>query len=129
MTKKRDLNLDKYSISRNRYRELYYFCRQYKENERKLRECYEITSRTQSEVKTKNKKDPTAIAAAKAAELTGKLRLVEQAAIEAAPNVYQWLIRNVTEEIPFSVLNPPCGEASFREMRRKFFYILDKLKE
>ena len=42
--KDRDLKLDEYHISGNRYRELKYFCRQYREKQALLRSITEIGS-------------------------------------------------------------------------------------
>ena len=42
--KDRDLKLDEYNISGNRYRELKYFCRQYREKQSLLRSITEVGS-------------------------------------------------------------------------------------
>ena len=42
--KDRDLKLDGYNISGNRYRELKYFCRQYREKQSLLRSITEVGS-------------------------------------------------------------------------------------
>ena len=44
MPSKRDISLSKYDISKERYRELYYFCQQYKEKKERLKDCYSIGS-------------------------------------------------------------------------------------
>ncbi|MDF2686467.1 MAG: hypothetical protein K0S55_1649, partial [Clostridia bacterium] len=40
MSDKRDIKLDEFNISNYAYRELKYFCLQYQEKKRKLRDCY-----------------------------------------------------------------------------------------
>ena len=44
MSNKRDLNLEEFGISLSRYRELYYFCQQYREKKEELQRCYSVTS-------------------------------------------------------------------------------------
>lgn len=130
MPTERDLNLDTYNISGNRYRELKYFCRQYREKQSRLRSMTEIGSpafdgngggggRTS---------DRTADMAIKKAELQKDLELIEQTAIEADAEIYQYIISHVADGIPFEYLGVPSSRATFYRRKRKFFWLLDKKK-
>lgn len=58
------------------------------------------------------------------AMLQTDIELIEQTAMEADADIYQWLIKNVTEGIPYEWLNVPRGRKQFYESRRYFFYLL-----
>ncbi|MDY4080120.1 MAG: hypothetical protein SOY97_00665, partial [Candidatus Metalachnospira sp.] len=65
------------------------------------------------------------------AELNRKCELVEQTAIEAAPEFYNYLLKAVTNEgITFnylkSVMDIPCGRDMYYDRRRKFYWLMSK---
>lgn len=128
MTKKRDLNLNKYNISSARYGELKYFCLQYPEwkhtlnTESSLIKSIQLTGLPGAH----NISDTTSLIALKRTELSEKCNLIEQTAIEANPYIYQYILKNVTEDIPFKCLLVPCGKDYFYQARRKFFYLLSQ---
>lgn len=128
MPTERDINLDTYNISGNRYRELKYFCRQYREKQSRLRSMTEIGSpafdgnggglgRTS---------DRTADTAIKRAELQRDLELIEQTAMEADAEIYQYIISNVVDGVPWEYMGVPMGRRKFYETRKKFFYLLSE---
>jgi hypothetical protein len=139
---KRDLNLDQYGISKARYRELYYFCLQYPEFLREKQACYtldgicsdgNVRNNAKGEpiptpeppyIRSMHKSDPTAYKAASACKLSKDIELIEQTAREAAGNLYQWILKAVTEGLSFGDVVPPCGEKEFRRTRRRFYYLL-----
>lgn len=92
MTYKRDLNIRQ--LSKAKYRELFYFCMQFKE---KLLEG--------------NIKDT---------------RLIEDTAEETDKELAEYILKNVTEGIPYEYMNVPCGRKQFYEKRRQFFTALSK---
>lgn len=125
---KKDLSLKKYNISKERYRELKYFCLQYGEWKRQLSfgvslQPQKLTGLPNAQNQTSN---PTEDAAVKLYELRDKCALVEQAAIEADAELYQYLLKNVTQGIPYEYMPVPCGRRQFYELRRKFFFLLSK---
>lgn len=67
-------------------------------------------------------------AAIKAARLSDKMKLVEDAAIEADPDIYVWILQAVTQEgVYYQTLQTRglcCGRRMFYERRRKFYYLL-----
>lgn len=133
---RRDLKLDKYNISLNRYRELLYFCRQYPEWKDELRyntDCLKSPDLT-GQPKSTEITDQTSRLAIRRAELASKCELIEQAAIKADEEVYQYIIKNITDENAGynylrMILRLPMGRNQFYEARRRFFWILDKNKK
>lgn len=138
MTKQRDLKLnDGYEISPARYRELLYFCRQYPEWKTELAantdavRALPLTKMPGAPIRKPS--DQTGELAARRADLARKCELVEQAAIEADGAIYQYIIRNVTQDgVGYYFLSRlkddpiPCGKGYFYRARRRFFYLLNQ---
>jgi hypothetical protein len=59
-------------------------------------------------------------------------RMIEQAAIAADAELYEFLIGHVSEGTPYGVLRDargmPCGKGRFYASRRRFFRILDRMR-
>lgn len=125
----RDLKLGEYEISGNRYRELKYFCRQHEEKKQRLREMTEISSPSFAHTRGGKIADRTGDTAVSRVQLQRDIETVEQAAIETDSGIYTYLLRNVTEGVPYEYLGVPLSIASFYRRRRKFFWILDKKKK
>lgn len=125
---KKDLALKRYEISKERYRELKYFCLQYEEWKKQLSSLASVKPQQLTGMPNgKNRiSNPTADAAVKRSELTEKCALVEQSAIEADAELYPYLLKSVTQGIPYEYINAPCGRRRFYEMRRRFFFFLSK---
>lgn len=127
MSNEKDLSLEKYGISKIRYRELKYFCLQYFEKKQQISSLLGIRAVVNDGMPKGNKtSDPTAIIAARIAELQGEIEMIEQTAFEAAPGMCEQLIKNVTEGIPYEYMGVPCGRKQFYIARRKFFYLLSE---
>lgn len=123
------MKLDKYRISGNRYRELKYFCRQYREKQARLRELTEVAAAAMQEGGRNGKvSDVTADTVIRRETLQKDLDSIEQAAMETDAELYGYIIRNVTDGIPYEYLGVPCSRASFFRIRKKFFWILSKKK-
>lgn len=134
---KRDLKMDKYNISKRRYRELYNFCLQYPEWKDELKfttdtlKSPSLSGMPHSQTNTTG--DPTGDLGTRRADLQRKCELIEQTCIEVDAPLYQWLIRAVTEEYAYynylrTRLNMPCSRDCFYDIKRKFYYLLDKNK-
>lgn len=130
MPTERDINLDTYNISGNRYRELKYFCRQYREKQSRLRSMTEIGSPAfdGNGGGSGRTSDRTADTAIKRTELQRDLELIEQTAMEADAEIYQYIINHVADGVPVEYLGVPCSRATFYRRKRKFFWLLDKKK-
>lgn len=129
MARERDLRMEKYNISGNRYRELKYFCRQYREKQERLREMTELAAATVQEGGRSGKvPDATADAAIRRAGLQKDLEMIEDAARETDAGLSPYIIRNVADGVPYEYLGVPMGRRQFYKMRRKFFFILSEKK-
>lgn len=123
--RKRDMKLSDYNISRAKYNELKYFCMQYEEKKREIHNSYGLGAVVSDGMPKGNiPGNPTERAAIRNAMLQSDVELIEQTAMEADSDMYQWLLKNVTEGIPYEWLNVPRGRRQFYEARRYFFYLL-----
>jgi len=127
----RALNRDKYKISKHRFAEVYHFCMQYNEWKDELR--YRIDTVNGIELsdmpKANSSSDATSKLAMRRAELRRKCELVEHTAIEADPEIYQYILKAVTNEgISYNylkmVMGIPCGKNYYYNRRRRFYWLL-----
>lgn len=134
MPNERDLKLDEYAISKYAYRELKYFCLQYPEKKRRIADLHNPLRAMNYDGMPHGTSpgEPTARAAELAASLSGDIEIIEQTAIEADCDIYQYIILAVSEDVPYHFLRTlksiPCGRDYFNQRRRKFFYLLAKKK-
>lgn len=133
---KRELNLSKHGISGKRYKELCGFCEQYPEWIDKLKyktDTVKSKEITDMPVPPFGNSDQTGNLATERVELQKKCELIEQTAIEASADLYQYIIKAVCYEVPvhylISVEEMPLGKSAFYELRRYFFFLLDKNKK
>lgn len=126
MASRRDLKLSKYEISTKAYRELFYFCQQYKDKKNQLNYLRGLTAVPMNGMpKGSNTGNPTERKGLLCQKLSTDCELIEQTAIEAGADVYSWLLSNVTEQgMSWENMQPPIGKNQFYERRRKFFYLL-----
>ena len=129
----RPISEKKYNISKHRFRELYYFCLQYQEwlDELKYKtddvSSVEITNMPTSH----NTNSNVERLALRRAQLEEKCKILEQTAIEADPELYQYILKAVTNEgISYNylkmIMNIPCGKKMWYDRRRKFYYLLSE---
>lgn len=131
----RPLNKDKYNISKHKFLELYHFCMQYQEWKAELQALTDtVKAIGYSEgIKGSSTKSATEELALKRAELSRKCKLIEQTAIEADAELYQYIIEGVTEEFASykylrEIKKIPCGKNMYYDRRKKFFWILSRKK-
>ena len=128
---KLNLALDQYNIDRNRYRELYYFCKQYRQYKKQLgaiRGGFNTSMGDGMPRAQGGHSDPTAMRAQKAELLQSKIDRIERACIcacEDKPAIYPMLLINITDNIRYEDLDVPCARKQFYEARRKVFWILN----
>lgn len=125
-----NLQLDRYNIDRNRYRELYYFCRQYRQLVKQLnaiRGGFNTSMGDGLPRATGGHSDPTAVRAQRAEVLQHKINRIEGACHAAGDElgIYAALLSNVTDGIRYEDMDVPCGRRQFYETRRKVFWILE----
>lgn len=126
MAKERDLQLMDYNISDNRYRELKYFCRQYKEKQNRLHSISELLSPQFGMRRGGTVSDRTSSIAIKKGQLSDEIKMIEQAALETDGELYGYILKNVTDGVPYEYLDVPTSRSGFYALRRRFFYILNQ---
>jgi len=126
MPNKRDLNLWSYSISKNRYRQLLYYCKQYNEWKKIIAYSYGVRASASDGLPRGNKiSNPVEMQAFKNEKYKESIKLIEQTCKEANIGIWKQLLDNVTDGIAYENMNVPCGRRQFYNSRRKFFYMLD----
>lgn len=127
----RPLNNNKYGISKNRFRELYYWCLQYNEWKDELK--YKTNTVKSIEITdmpvTHGNRDVTQQLAIRRVQLEQNCQMIEQTAILADPEIYQYLLKAVTDEnVTYRylkmIMGIPCGKDMYYDRRRKFYYLL-----
>lgn len=76
--------------------------------------------------------DKTGDTAVKRASMRARMKMIEQAAIAADPDIYAFIFKSVTQGISYEKLvasGIPCGRDYFYDRYRKFFWILDQIRE
>ena len=127
----------KWWIPKYRYLELKYFCLQYPDWKR---EAYDlmagITSPNpnQNGVRETNEfSDPTGNAAVRLEKLNSKISLVGKIAKKSSDELWEYLIKGVTEGVSFvklkTVYEIPCERDMYYDRYRKFFYLLSLERE
>lgn len=131
----RPLNRSKYGISKNRFKELYYWCLQYHEWKDELR--YKADTMRSIEITdmpaVHGGSDPTQQLAVRRAELEQNCQMIEQTVQEADPELYQYLLKAVTDENATywylsTIMGIPCSRNTYYERRRKFYWLLSQKK-
>ena len=123
--KHRDVSLIKYGISKERYRELMYFCMQYQGWKDRIEYglkagCHDGQPHGGSVG------NPTEEQAIKNAEYECKAKMIEDTAYETDQELWKYILNSVTMGIPYEYMKAPCGRRQFYDARRKFFYLLSK---
>lgn len=128
----RPINEDKYGINKYQFLEVKYHCLQYPEWRRELAELTNTIKAMQYGQEGKgspSQASATERLAIRRVELEEKCKRVEQTAIEAAPDFYQWLLEGVTTDYATyrylrDAKGMPCGKNMYYEGRRRFYYLL-----
>lgn len=132
-----------WKIGWNEYKELYYFCLQYKQKKRDADALLTLRISTPEPAATASGEgvfiahggsritDPVAAAADKRERLLADCHIIEQAAIIAGRDLAPYLLRCVTEKngVKRILCEAPISQATLYRMRREFFYILKGLKD
>lgn len=130
----RPINAKKYGVSKHRFLEVYHFCMQYNEWKDELQFKNKVSAVKGSHITgmprggTGNG-NPTESLAIRRAQLSRKIQLVEQTCMEADGDIYQWLLKAVTNEgIGYTYLRQcmgiPCGKKMYYDRRRKFYWLM-----
>lgn len=127
---------NKYYVEKHRYYELKHYCFQYKEWQKRYMECCEavIFSSLYDEKISSNKfSDPTAKYAVSRVYYKEKIDMVERIARETDPDLYQYILKGVTEGVSYNYLRTrldmPCSKDTYYNRYRKFFWLLNKERD
>lgn len=119
----------KYWIPRHRYYELKHYCMQYPYWKR-LYYSLEFKMGPRDGVRSSEPGKPTEVVAIARAECKNAMERVEQCCRESFPELYDILLRGVTEGLSYEVLRCkdeiPCSKDMYYDRYRKFFYILSQ---
>ena len=123
-----------YWIGKHRYDELKHFCLQYPIWKKAYAALDGLSKRPQDlEVFVKSGQltsDPTARCAESRLFFADRMELVEQAAIDASPDLYPYILRAVTEGLSYNSLKMqydiPCCREVYYDCYRRFFWLLSR---
>ena len=127
---------NKYWIDKNRYYELKYFCLQYPtwKHAYDLLDGLHICSYDLSTLsRTNNPSDPISHCVDERSIYYDRMKLVQEAALKTDPYLASYILKAVTEGYSYSylesILEIPCGRDMYYDRYRRFFWILDKMKD
>ena len=130
----RDMTWEDYGISKNRYDELKAFCLQYEEKKSKINRGVGAVN-YDGMPKGNYKENSLEAQAIKNVMYQKDCEMIEQAAIAASAEVYQYIIKSVTNDLSYRFIEYdeklgkiPMGKTEFYSIRRKFYHFLDLLK-
>lgn len=118
-------------ISRDRYRELLYYCRQYPEMVATANDKLYLSAQQYKQTRHADGvvSDPTLRAVISREAIKARMKVIEDAAMEAAPEWYSVLITNVCYAQPLSSINPAILPTShlhdYYPVKKRFFVCLD----
>lgn len=126
-----------YWITNHRAYELRHFCLQYPEWKKLYSKLEsELLPKCVSErekVRLSGTTNPTERVAILRASYKTKIDMIEETAREADPELYEYLILNVTEGVSYTNLvmmhGMPCSKDTFFNRRYKFFWLLSQKRD
>lgn len=127
---------NKYWIDRHRYYELKHFCLQYptwKETYR-MYENPQISSSSFEQIRSSNvPSDPTSRHAILKAQYGERIDMIEKAAKRADEELHNYILKAITEGLSYTYMKTkmdiPCGKDMYYDRYRRFFWILDQIRE
>ena len=123
----REMSYEDYGISKNRLRELKYFCLQYEEKKQEIRYNGPRSAGYNGMPQTQNTGDPTQTEAIRNVMNRRHCELIEQAAIRANAMLYPYILLSVTTKTAYEHLGMvPVCKKDFYGYRRLFFHYLDE---
>ena len=127
---------NKYYIDKHRHYELKHFCLQYPNWKRTYAEIDSVNIATTlfDRMPSSNLPgDPTAKRALAKARLTERIKMIERIAQEADEELYDYILKAVTEGLSYTYLKArldiPCGKDMYYDRYRRFFWLLNKARD
>lgn len=125
-----------YWIERHRYYELKHFCLQYLIWKKACQALDGLSQRPADLarfIKNHSHGDPTAKCAEAKAFYSSRMDMLEKTAIEADKELWAYILKGVTEGLSYDKLKArldiPCSKDIYYNRYRKFFYLLDKVRQ
>lgn len=127
---------NKYWIDKHRHYELKHFCLQYPLWKRAYAD-FDISDIRISSIErspTSNLPgDPTAVRALVRAHYLERINLVEQTAVETDQFLHNYILKGVTEGLSYTYLKTsmgmPCSKDTYYDRYRKFFWLLNRVRD
>ena len=119
-----------YYISKHRFLELKHFCLQYPEWKTEINKINWFGS--PGDGRSYDVSKPVERLVIRRDKLLNYMRMVEQAAIEADGDIFEWILKGVTIGQSYSDLRTagiPCSKDYYYERYRRFFWHLDKVRD
>lgn len=127
---------NKYWIDKNRFYELKYYCLQYPlwKSAYDILDGIQICSYDLTKVsKTNLSYDPTGNCVDERSTYFDRMEVVKQAAIKADPYLASYILKAVTEGHSYNYLKTrldiPCGRDTYYDRYRRFFWLLDQMRD
>lgn len=127
---------NKYWIDKHRHYELKHFCLQYPLWRKAYAEYRALSMPSSAAIKTPSGNtpaDPVSKHVVMRDYYYNKIKLVENVAIQADPELCRYILLGVTEAASYTYLKTkmsiPCGKDMYYDRYRKFFWLLDRIKD
>lgn len=127
---------NKYWLEKHRGYELKHFCLQYPIWKKAYQSLSGLSRRPMDlEIfsKTNNVSDPTARCAESMEYYSKRMEMVEQTAIAADADLKDYILLGVTEGLSYNALRMryhiPCGKDMYYDSYRRFFWLLNKVRD
>lgn len=127
---------NKYHIDKHRHYELKHFCLQYPAWKRAYAEIddFNMTISSFDKMPTGNLPgDPTSKRVMTKIRLTERIEMIERVAKEADSQLYDYILKAVTEGLSYTYLKSrldiPCGKDMYYDRYRRFFWLLNKTRD
>lgn len=131
--KLRSMSWQDYGISVYRYKELKAFCLQYEEKREKI--SYGLKASQGGGGSKYSTGSPTERQALNNTAYERDIRIIEEAAVKANSEIWQYILKSVTQDLPYeSVMYDeklgkiPVGRTDFYAYRKLFYFFLHKSK-
>lgn len=122
-----------YWIPRHRYYELKHFCLQYQAWQKILQNMTYLKSIKIDTSTEKDISDPTSKLAIMETSCLERIKMVQTAAKETDKIFCDFILKAVTQGLTYNVMkmkyDVPCGKDIWYEMYRRFFWILDQIRD
>jgi hypothetical protein len=125
---------NEYYIEKHRFYELKHYCLQYASWKRSLASISVYPAQEQNKFTSSNTaSDPTLKLAESRIHFKDRIELLEKVAMEADPIIGPCVLRGVTTGLSYEALRMhmdiPCGKDMYYMIYRKFFWLLDKVRD